>query len=171
MPTRADVDSTLSLAKGPASVWTGQGTALSIQGRWTITVRVEQPSGSVEVPLTLQTRAPPVKVSRIPGQPTLYTVALVGGGELQMYVDPGSPGPNTIHFTFFTAGGKELPIASATADRTGPGAPAPMRLLRFSSGHFVSNQDLGPGTWQFTINATSRDGRTVTGSFSHTIGG
>ena len=55
---------------------------------------IAQATTAVEVPLKLRTRLPPeqISVSRVPGQPTLYTIALSGGASLQTYVDPGEVG-------------------------------------------------------------------------------
>ncbi|HJP66954.1 MAG TPA: FixH family protein, partial [Actinomycetota bacterium] len=173
MPANPAVSSTLSLRGGPGATWRARGTALALDGRWTVTVLVQEAATSVEVPLQLQTRLPPqqIQVSRQPGQPTLYTITLPGGGQLQAYVDPGKVGPNTVHFTFFTATGTELPIESATATRDGPIVSGPMPLVRFSAGHFVANQDLSAGSWRFAVTATARDGRTLTGYFTEQIGG
>jgi copper transport protein len=173
LPSHPGIESAIPLKKGPGGVWSGPGTALSMPGRWQVTVLVEEPASSVEVPLQLQPRLPPedIQVSRAAGQPTLYTIALPGGGQLQTYVDPGTAGPNAVHFTFFDAGGKELPIESATAQEIGPLSQGAMKLIRFSAGHFVANRVLTMGTYQFIISATARDGRTVTGYFSQKIGG
>ena len=48
-----------------------------------------------------------VQVSRVPGQPDLYTITLPSGGTLQTYIDPGRAGANTVHFTFFEPSGSE----------------------------------------------------------------
>ena len=136
------------------------------EARWGLEwlVSVQEPSGGVEVPLSLQTRLPPEKitVSRAAGQPTLYTIALAGGGSLQTYVDPARAGTtNQVHFTFFQASGNEQPIAKATATGTSPsGASAALSLLRLDSGHFVANEQLVAGGWRFQIQASTADGRT-----------
>ena len=52
----------------------------------------------------------------MPGQPTIYTIALGGNLTLQTYVDPGKAGPNTVHYTFFN-GANEQPISAG--DRPG----------------------------------------------------
>jgi hypothetical protein len=173
LPSRPGIESSISLKKEPGGAWSGRGTALSMPGRWQVTVLVEEPATSVEVPLQIQPRLPPedIQVSRAAGQPTLYTIALPGGGQLQTYIDPGTAGPNAVHFTFFDAGGKELPIESATAQEIGPRSQGAMKLIRFSAGHFVANRVLTTGGYQFIISATARDGRAVTGYFSQKIGG
>jgi copper transport protein len=176
LPTRPDVGaSRLDLEPQGGGVWSAQGTNLSIDGRWNVVVTVQGASGAVQVPLQVQTRLPPetITVSRQAGQPTLYTIALPGGGSLQTYVDPGTkPGPNTVHFTFFRATGDEQPIASATATETAPdGAQKNLTLLRFDQGHFAANVTLTAGKWTFRIEGTAPDGSNVSGYFTQQIGG
>jgi nitrogen fixation protein FixH len=108
--------------------------------------------------MQLQTRAvaQPVKVSKAPGQPTLYTITLAGGGTLQGYIDPGRVGPNTVHFTFFNASGDEQPADKAHARMTGPsGRSEALTLIRLGPGHFAANVDLEPGRVSFAIDATA----------------
>src|SRR5207244_4355201 len=67
------------------SEWMGDGTVLSIFGRWDVNVLVQESSGGVEVPLQVETRLPPEQCSVTPGsgdQPTLYTIALAKGNTL-----------------------------------------------------------------------------------------
>ena len=135
-------------------------------------VLVEEASGSVTVPLRLTPRLPPerIQVSAASGQPTLYTIALAGGATLQAYVDPGTPGNDVVHFTFFQESGDELPIRAATGTSVPPGGSAgPMPLLRLDRGHFVANTTLRAGRWRFLIQATTARGAAVTAYFDPTI--
>jgi copper transport protein len=164
---------TIALRSGAPGTWTGRGTVLSQFGRWSIQAVIQEPGSGVQVPLTLQPKLPPQKlqVSRAQGQPTLYTIVLSRGASLQTYLDPGTPGRNVVHFTFFTASGDEQPITSASATELDPsGASSALKLIRFSSGHFVSNETLGPGTWTFLINATAKGGQAYTAYFSPRVG-
>jgi copper transport protein len=150
--------STLELAKAGDGLWRGQGSQLSIAGSWAVVGLVEGSGPGVSVPMKLETRAvpQPVKVSKAPGQPTLYTITLAAGGTLQGYVDPGQVGPNTVHFTFFNASGDEQPADKARARMTGPsGAPEALTLIRLGPGHFAANVDLQPGRVSFAIDATA----------------
>jgi copper transport protein len=174
LPGRPDLGTpTVGLARSVGGDWTGQGTVLSIGGTWDVSVVVQRPGGGVTVPLRLQTLLPPeqITVSRVPGQPTLYTIALTEG-TLQTYVDPAVPGRiNQVHFTFFQQSGAESPIASATATAAlSGGEAAPMKLIRFDAGHFVANQMLSAGSWRFEIQATARDGRVIDAYFDQQIG-
>jgi copper transport protein len=173
LPSRPDLgSSTLELARAGEGVWTGQGSPLSIDGRWTITALVTARGSAVTVPLQVQTRTPAqqVQVSKVPGQPTIYTISLVGSHKLQSYVDPGRPGANQVHFTYFDAAGNEQPVQAATATATPPGHPArPLPLLRLDAGHFAANLDLTAGRWAFAIDATLPGKVTATGRFDETI--
>ena len=107
LPDQPDVRSTLPLERTDGS-WRGQGTALAQPGTWTVTVLVEGSGGSVEVPLQVTPTMPGqhVDISKVPGQPTLYTITLEGGLQIQAYVDPGEPGrTNQVHVTAFDADG------------------------------------------------------------------
>ena len=149
---------TLELAKAADGIWRGQGSELSIEGQWVVVGLVEGSGPAVTVPLELETRAAaqPVKVSEVPGQPTLYTITLAAGGTLQTYIDPGRPGPNTVHFTFFDPAGNEQPTTKARARTTKPSsAPEALTLLRLGPGHFAANVDLQPGRVSFAIDATA----------------
>jgi hypothetical protein len=101
-------------------------------------------------------------VSEAPGQPTLFTITLSAGGTLQGYIDPGRPGPNTVHFTFFNSSGDEQPTGKARARMTkGSGAPEALTLIRLGPGHFAANIDLELGRVSFAIDTTT--GRTKRG--------
>jgi copper transport protein len=156
--------STLDLTRAGDGLWHGQGSQLSIAGPWVVVGLVEGSGPAVTVPMELEARAAPqpVKVSEVPGQPTLFTITLSAGGTLQGYIDPGRPGPNTVHFTFFNSSGDEQPTDKARARMTkGSGAPEALTLIRLGPGHFAANIDLEPGRVSFAIDTTS--GRTKRG--------
>ena len=149
---------TLDLTRDGEGLWRGQGSQLSIAGSWTVLGLVEGSGPAVTVPMELATRQAPqqVKVSEAPGQPTLYTITLAGGETLQGYIDPGRPGPNTVHFTFFNSGGDEQPSSKARATMTrGSGPPEELTLIHLGEGHFAANIDLEPGRVAFAIDATA----------------
>jgi copper transport protein len=173
LPSNPDVASTLELKRAAAGTWTGTGTNLSIDGHWNVQVVIQGASSSTDVSLALRTTLPPEHITSqsASGQPTIYTIGLPGGRQLQTYVDPGTPGPNTIHYTFFDASGNEQPISRATASAEAPsGATTDTKLLRFSAGHFAANVTLGAGRWIFFIDATTDDGTALTAYFAQTIG-
>ncbi len=95
------------------------------------------------------------------GMPTLYTVDLSSNRTLQLYLDPGSPGFNGIHATFFDGQGREVPCSSATSIMVRRGADAVARLpvLQEGPGHFYSDFNFRPGDWRLEISATEQAGR------------
>jgi copper transport protein len=173
LPSNPAVASSLNLTQGPRGTWTGQGTNLSIDGLWDIDVLIQQAATAIDVPLRLRTRLPPeqITVSRTPGLPALYTIKLRDGLSLQAYIDPATLGAGVVHFTFFGAAGGEEPITSATATTITPaGADQPLKLIRFTKGHFAANLRLTPGRWTFRIDANPAGGQPLSGYFSQTIG-
>jgi copper transport protein len=172
LPSNPNVASSLNLARGGGGTWTGQGTNLSIDGRWDIDVVVQEAATAVDVPLRLRTRLPPEHITAAsqPGVPTLYTIQLANGRSLQAYLEQTEPGRGVVHFTFFQASGKEEPITSARAAAITPaGADQSLTLIRFTSGHFAANVRITPGRWTFRIDATTADGLTLSGYFSPTV--
>jgi copper transport protein len=149
--------STLDLTRSGDGLWKGQGSQLSIAGRWVVVGLVEGSGPAVTVPMELETRAAPqpVKISEVPGQPTLYTITLAAGGTLQGYIDPGRAGPNTVHFTFFNPSGDEQPVDKARATMTTSAGPESLTLVRLGPGHFAANIDLGQGRVSFVVDTTT----------------
>ena len=164
-----DVTWKLELDPGDHHTWQASGTALAQQGIWTVTVLVEGAGSSVEVPLEVTPKPPDqhIDVSRVPGQPDLYTITLDGGLQIQSYVDPGGSGrTNQVHVTAFDADGKELPLHGVTLTIHPPDAePFAPEMLRFGPGHFAANIDLTAGAWSFDITAHARDGTELVASF------
>lgn len=156
------------------SAWAADGTNLSLAGAWDVVVQVQQGARATEVPLTLVTRAPDEQVSvssPAPGQPTVNTITLPLGLQIQAYNDPGSPGPNQLHLTAFDADGQELPLAGATIVAAPEGGTIQvLDTKRFGPGHFVGSVNLTPGPWHFDLAATAKDGTTLVASFDETIG-
>ena len=173
LPSHPDVGaSSMDLKQKSPGVWSGQGSELSIEGTWAVTILVQKSSGAVEVPLKVATRtAPePIQSQVTAGQPTVFTIALPNSLSVQTYVDPGKPGPDSVHFTFFKASGKEEPIMHASATATGPtGKAEPAKLIRFDKGHFVANLQLTSGTWKFEIKAMTDGGQSLNAFFSQDI--
>jgi copper transport protein len=174
LPSKPDVGgSGLDLSEGPPGVWTGTGSQLSIAGTWHVTVLVQEKADAVTIPLNVNVAAPEqhMTISKIPGQPTLYTIDLTTGGTLQTYIQPGNAGINNVHFTFFAADGSEAAARSAEAFAVDPsGKKRPLKLIRFTDGHFVSNIKLIAGDWTFGISAVSKGGAALSGHFDQEIG-
>jgi copper transport protein len=148
--------STLALRKGKGDMWQGSGTNLSLDGRWTVTAVVQGTNTSAEVPMQVATRCRTQVLS--PGPPTIFTEQLAVGDTAQTYLDPGKPGYNEVHFTFFDQKGNELPVPTnpvITAWKPGTN-PMPLEVRRFSAGHFIASGKLASGKWRFESAATPR---------------
>ena len=177
LPARPDVGaSTLRLPPTSDGVFSAGGANLSLDGTWAVTALVDRGTTPVEVPLQLQTKLPPqqVDVNAVPGTPTIYTVHLGSGRTVQVYLDPGTPGSNDVHATFFDAAGNELPIAAAsisvspastsgatTAAPGGTPSPGALAVRMLEPGHFVGTTTLAAGTWEIRLDATAPDGQSA----------
>jgi hypothetical protein len=148
------------------------GTNLSLEGTWQITATVAHGTSSVEVPLELTTRAsgpaaasptPQVDVNAVAGLPTIYNVHLSAGRTVQVYLDPGKPGTDDVHVTFFDAAGNELPVPSVTM-ALGPagGKLPPLTPRELEPGHFVATTTLVAGTYSLSISGSVPGGDTLT---------
>jgi len=140
--------STLDLQRAAAGSFSGPGANLSIDGIWQLTVTVTSAAGTVEVPLLAATTVPaqPVQTVVSPGLPTIYTSQLGAAGSAQVYLDPGGPGQNELHVTFFDPAGAELQTESTTIalfPATGDAVLPPSRMLE--PGHFVATIDAVAG--------------------------
>lgn len=168
LPARPEVASELDLERMEDGTWQAESTTLAMPGTWNVTVLVEGAGDSTTVDLRVTPRVPDqrVEVSRVPGQPDLYTIFLGNDVQIQAYVDPGTSGrTNQVHVTAFE-GTDELPLRSAVIGVT---APSDERfepdLLRLGRGHFAANIELTPGDWSFDITAEARDGSVLSAAF------
>jgi copper transport protein len=163
----------LPLARGPGGTWTGTGSQLSLDGTWDVGTQIQVGTGTVVVPLVVTTLPPQetITVSRASGQPDITTITLPSGISVQSYADPGTPGPNELHYTAFDASGTELPISSITVTATPPSEGArELKPRRLSAGHFVFDATLSGGRWGFDSVATAKDGTTVHVTWGVTVG-
>jgi hypothetical protein len=116
-PARPDLgSSTLRLERQTDGTFAGSGANLSLIGEWQIAALISEPTRSVEVDLalTVQSSRQQVDVNREAGLPTIYTVHLGSGRTVQIYLDPGTPGPNLLHATWFDQSGHEMPVSDVT---------------------------------------------------------
>lgn len=140
--------STLDLKGSATGQFSGSGPNLSIDGIWHVDAIVTVPGGAVGVPFVVATKVAdqPVQELVSPGLPTIYQVALGAIGSAQVYLDPGGPGQNELHVTFFDAAGNEQPIGSATMATFPAGAAGEVVAARkLEPGHFVATMDAVAG--------------------------
>jgi copper transport protein len=148
--------STLDLTRSAPGRFAATGANLSIDGIWQLTATVTTGGTAVDVPMLAATTVPPETVQSLvsPGLPTIYTAQLGAGRTAQVYLDPGGPGPNDFHVTFFDAAGAELPTTSATIAAFPEGAGAAILTPRMlDPGHFVASIDAVAG--QLTVDVVS----------------
>jgi hypothetical protein len=171
---RPDVgESVLELPSVAPGRFAATGTNLSLDGRWKVTALVPRGVDAVEVTLELTTSRPTQKVdvSRAPGLPTIYTVNLAGTGKVQIYLDPGKPGPNQLHVTFFDSRGGERPVDALSGTASGPGeAASKLELRRLTPGHFSADTNAAAGRWRYSITG-SANGVRVAADVTIDVGG
>jgi copper transport protein len=153
--------STLDLKNNGNGDFSASGPNLSLNGPWSVTALVERGVQSADVTLQLTTNSTPpqVDIIRTAGLPTVYTIHLTNGRTAQVYLDPGKPGANEFHITFFDAQGNELPVVSATIVQTPPkGQPVALDLTELEPGHFVANVNAPSGASRFDIAGVTQSG-------------
>ncbi|HEV3234970.1 MAG TPA: CopD family protein, partial [Candidatus Dormibacteraeota bacterium] len=155
LPAQPDVGtSSLELKLMPDGTYQGSGPNMSLDGNWRIDIFVQRAAQSAQVTVNLQTRTvpPQIDVNSVPGQLTIYTIHLTQGRTVQVYMDPGKPGLNEFHATFFDSSGNELPVNSATISMSPPGGQAsPLPIRRLEPGHFVADATVAKGRYGFDI--------------------
>jgi copper transport protein len=159
---------TLRLVRA-GGLYRATGLNLSLAGRWRVGALIVRGTDSFEVELRIATRC---LTTAIPGDPVLYDIALGESGKAQGYVDPGKPGFNQVHITFFGPDGNELSVPGSPAMRASRGdALLQLTLRRLSAGHFVADSGLTAGSWRFDFAATDAKGNALRACFSDTVRG
>ena len=85
--------------------------------------------------------------SLLPTLPDIVEVPLATGGQAEVYLSPGSPGPNELHLILPSVP-TSRPIV--TASHNG-GATQLLRQYALSPAHYVDFVVLTPGTWHFSF--------------------
>jgi nitrogen fixation protein FixH len=165
-------ESTLELQPAGSGTYRATGSNLSLGGVWTVTVVIQRGTGSVEVPLTVPTKVTQqLSVNAVAGSPTVYIIGLSQGRSVQFYIDPGTPGQNQVHATYFDAKGNGLTgLSDYFVLETPPGGqPTGLDYSVFSEGHIIATAMLGPGTYRFDVWAKTRSGELLWSYFEQTI--
>jgi len=166
LPARPDVGpSSLALLPSAGGAWTGQSSSLSLAGLWSVTVVITEATTAVEVPIAV-VMAPPTGtpgVSRVTGQPTLYSVHLAGGNQAQLYLDPPKDGISDLHITYFDATGHELPMTKIKVDAAqAGGAPRSLTMSPIEPGHATAKLPTTTGVpISLFVSGTAADGSTI----------
>ena len=109
----------------------------------------------MEIPLTINPKVPPQKLTVTPGGnglPTLYNIDLPVG-KLQIYIDPEQAGKVEFHTTYFDASGNGLDATVNSVVERGVAASLPLRKL--GPGHYVADATVQKGLNHFDISAIS----------------
>ena len=174
-PLRSDIgESTLILEPTSPGTFTATGGNLSLEGPWVLRALVERGAQSVDVSMNVLPRSAPqqIQVSRAPGQPTIYTIDLGAGRSVQVYLDPGTPGANHFHATFFGADGNELTVnAGQIAVTPQGGAPSILPIQQLDPGHYVAAETLRAGEYRFDVSGLDPAGNVVGTHLDVTVSG
>jgi hypothetical protein len=149
-------------------VWRARSAAIAVSGVWDMVVFVDRGADSVEIPLAFHTRCRARSASD-DTRPRIYDIDLPDGGSVQAYADPGAPGRNEVHFTFFDELGKELPMADDPRIAGLLEKPKELDVRRFSAGHFVAGAELKAGLWTFDFVGETTTREAVNVCFSDEI--
>ncbi len=94
--------------------------------------------------------------SLLPTLPDIVEVSLVTGGQAEVYLSPGSPGPNELHLILPSVP-RSAPVVTVSHDG---GAPQRLHGYSLSPAHYVDFVVLTPGSWHFSF-AVGLDHRPV----------
>lgn len=160
--------SVLELERVGPGTFRADGANLSIAGLWRVDVVVQEAADSVEIPVRLGTSC---GATAIPGEPTLWDVQ-TSEGTAQGYVDPGRPGQNEVHMTFFDRDGTEMDVGPVTITASIEGGDS-MSLdpRRLGPGHLVAGVDLEEGVWRFDVSGGAEEGAILSACFQQRIEG
>ncbi len=101
--------------------------------------------------------------SLLPTLPDVVSVTLPTGGQAQVYLSPGTPGPNELHVVL--PRGSTAPVVTASLDGR---APLRLRQYALSPDHYVDFVVVTPGTWHFRV-STHVGHRPVTFGIPRTV--
>jgi uncharacterized membrane protein len=153
--------STLDLRLQKSSLFAAAGANLSLEGTWLVAALVTEPTTSVEVDLqvSVKSAAQQIDVNRVAGLPTIYTVHLGSGRTVQIYLDPGTPGPNLLHATWFDATGHEMQVSDVTMAQILPsGASVALQPQILDAGHEAASVQVASLPATFALAATGPGG-------------
>ena len=164
---------TLELSAGEPGTYEGTGPNLAFDGRWEVTVLIEEEGDAVEVPLELDLPIPEqlISVVAIPGKPPEYTLQTTGG-YIRVSPHPQEPGPSKVLVSFFTefqapSSMREATLVAELGDE--PAEQVPLR--RLSASEFAADLELEEGTSRLTVVALARDGTRLRGYFDLDVPG
>jgi copper transport protein len=175
LPGATDVPgSTLDLQPAEKGTYDGSGSNLAVGGVWTITAVIQQGGDAVEIPLQAATLCSAQRIEATdPDQPTVSIVEVPGAGSVEGYLIELGGGRYEVHFTFFGADGRPVPVrGEPTMMAWRPHSdPASLRPEILDVGHYLAITRLSPGQWRFDGSASGAEGLSLSGCFEETIPG
>ena len=159
-PGRSPGPSDLELRPaGPGGLYRAEGSNLSADGRWRITVTARADGHEIEIPLETVPRCP---VRAVPGGSSGLTgltarADLPGIGALQGSVAPGLPGSNEIRAAVLDGGGRPLPFDANPTVRISTSGHEPLALSDVhpaGSGEAAVTTGLPAGPWRIDVAGT-----------------
>jgi copper transport protein len=150
----------LDLTTAPNGGFAGAGTNLAFSGRWRINVLVERSNNSVDVPVDVETRALPQRVSifRPPNQPVTYTAEVGKQGFIQIEIDAERSGPTVLRVTTHNVISESLPVDQIVVTAGERSATRQLAVTRHDRNHFSAPADLSSGSNRIAVIATTESG-------------
>jgi copper transport protein len=150
----------LDLSTAPDGGFAGAGTNLAFSGRWRINVLVERANNSVDVPVDLETRSPPQRISifRPPNQPVTYNAEVGRQGFIQIELDAERAGPTVLRVSTHNVISESLPVDHIVVTAGEGRATRQLAVTRQDRNRFSAPVDLSRGSNRIAVIATTESG-------------
>lgn len=155
---------TLELARAPDGSFVGSGGNLAFGGRWRISALIERTASSVEVPMVVETAAPPqfVAVAHLVGQPTTYRIQVLGTGHVWISPDPERAGKSAVTIAFWDLIQDPQPMRDVVITlSSGDEPPREQSVKRTSRASFVADVAFARGANRLAVVGRAINGRRI----------
>jgi copper transport protein len=146
--------------------FSGSGSNIAFPGRWRVNLLAERGNSSVDVPLDIEARGQPqrISISRAPNTTTSYSATVRKLGFIEIAIEPERPGPGLLRITTFNIISEALPADHIVViSGEGPSARS-LPVTRHDRHKFSAPIDLSAG-----INRVVVVARTESGSRLHAV--
>ena len=157
----------LDLQASADGTFMASGANVAFPGRWRVNMLVERGTGSVEVPLDLEARGRPhrVSISRRPDRPARYTAEIGTIGFIRIEVDSEQQGPSAIRITTYNVIYEPLPIDHIIVTAGEDAAARELTVTRQDRDRFSTSANFHAGTNRLTVVARDAAGQRLHASF------
>lgn len=157
----------LDLQASADGTFMGSGANVAFPGRWRINMLIERGNGSVEVPLDLEARGRPprVSISRRPDRPARYTAQVGTIGFIRIEVDSEHPGPSAMRITTYNVIYEPLPIDHIIVTAGQGAAARELTVTRQDRDRFSTSANFHTGTNRITVVARDDAGQRLHADF------